>query len=38
MRNSLITALYCRSACPNDEAVALQETMLRDYAEKHGWV
>jgi DNA invertase Pin-like site-specific DNA recombinase len=37
MYNKMITAVYCRTASKNDDAVALQEMSLRNYAEKHGY-
>ena len=37
MQNELKTILYCRVANPDDEAIALQERTLRDYANKHGY-
>ena len=35
MRNTLATALYCRSASLNYEAVKHQESILRNYTIKH---
>jgi len=37
MKNEPITAIYCRVACMNDDAVFHQETVLRQYANEHGY-
>lgn len=37
MTDKRITAIYCRVACKDDGAIALQETILRDYAQKQGY-
>jgi DNA invertase Pin-like site-specific DNA recombinase len=35
--DALVTALYCRVANANAESIAIQEAVLRRYAEEHGY-
>jgi DNA invertase Pin-like site-specific DNA recombinase len=35
--NVPITAIYCRVACKDDDVIACQESMLRQYADNHGY-
>ena len=37
MKNEPITAIYCRVACKDDDAMLHQESMLRQYANEHGY-
>lgn len=37
MVDTKITALYCRVACKDDDAILSQEHLLRDYALKQGF-
>ena len=37
MPKTKITALYCRVAREDDEAIALQESILREYSSEHGY-
>jgi len=37
MENEKLATIYCRVACMDDDAIAHQESMLLDYATKHGY-
>ena len=37
MPKTKITALYCRVAREDDDAIALQEAMLKEYSREHGY-
>ena len=37
MTNEKMTALYCRSAHTNDDAIAMQEATLRNFASDNGY-